>query len=277
MSQQKQSENLYRVIHKEGAHIASSNDTDGAFRGNLLDDDTNKPVGNAEWVKVNVNEYDYMDDYQETTQEVELSPEAQEFAQFLGEMIVAGTSFVLSEVVAPRVKHWWQDKAMPTLKGKWNGVTEKKKEKQAKKRNKKTQGHTTEIVTTSGTVPGMFSQELDEVYEKYVNDMTSKEAQRELLEIFILSAMLTAKIKKLSNARIIKDGSTPGEYIEGQETIERLTTPEYIASINCILENNLSLLEEKSATLSAIMGRSLISNGQYIPIENDKFKEKLMM
>lgn len=58
MSERKESEDLFRVVHKEGTHLASSNDTNGAFRGNLLDDVTNKPVGNAEKVKVDMSEYD---------------------------------------------------------------------------------------------------------------------------------------------------------------------------------------------------------------------------
>ena len=81
----------------------------------------------------------------------------------------------------------------------------------------------------------MFSHGLEEAYEKYMNDMTSEEAQRELLDIFILSALLTTKIRKLSNARII-NGDAPEEYLEGQKILERLTAPEYIGSINQILE-----------------------------------------
>ena len=67
-----------------------------------------------------------------------------------------------------------------------------------------------EISTTSKTVLEMVTQEFDEAYEKYVHDMTSEEAQRELMDIFILSVMLAAKIRKLSNARIIKDGGALG-------------------------------------------------------------------
>ena len=46
----------YRPIKREGTHLADSNDTEGAYRGNLLDDETNKPVGNSEWIKVDDSE-----------------------------------------------------------------------------------------------------------------------------------------------------------------------------------------------------------------------------
>ncbi|KGM45490.1 hypothetical protein P9D43_29145 [Neobacillus niacini] len=84
--------------------------------------------------------------------------------------------------------------------------------------------------------------------------MTSEEAQRELLDIFILTAILCAKIRKLSNSRIRKDRDIPGAYIEGREVIEKLSTPEILDSVNRILENNPSLLEEKSASLVDILG-----------------------
>lgn len=279
MSQGKPDEDLYRAVHKKGAHLASSNDTDGAYRGNLLNDKTNKFDGNAEWVKVDESEYknDYSYNYQENQQQEELSPEAKELAQFFADIIASGTMLFLDEYVAPRVKHWWEDKAMPILKEKWSSITKKEKPKQTKKVSKQSKVQTTEIDVISGSVPGMFCQELGKAYDKYVYDMTSEEAQIELLDIFILSVMLTAKIRKLSHSRIIQDGDTSSEYIEGQEIIERLSTPEYVASINKILENNPSLLEEKAATLSKILGRSLVLNGEYVPIENDKFKEKLMM
>ena len=240
-----------------------------------MDNETRQIAGQAEWVKVDVSEYGYDEpyDYQEPRRKKELSPEAQEFAQLVGEAIASGTIWVLSEVVAPRAKFWWQEKVAPAMIDKWEDVKSKKKSK----KTRKGRPQSAEIAATSDTVSGLVSQELDEAYENYVHDMTSEEAQRELMDIFILSVMLTAKIRKLSNARIMKDEGTLGEYIEGQDIIQRLSAPKYVASINQILENNPLLLEEKSATLSEILGRSIVLNCQYVPIESNKFREKLML
>lgn len=276
MGQRRQSRDLYRPIYKEGTHLAPSKDTEGAVRGSLLDNDTNQIAGQAEWVKVDESEYGYDEsyDYQEPRLEKELSPEAQETAQLLGEAIAAGTIWVLREVVAPRVKCWWQEKAAPVMREMWDEV---KNSKKLKKTEKGKSVQSIEIAATSKTVSGMVSQEFDEAYEKYVHDMASEEAQRELMDIFILSVMLTAKIRKLSNARIIKDDGAPGEYIEVQDIIQKLSNTKYVASINQILENNSLLLEEKSHTLSEILGRSIVLNGQYVPIESNQFREKLMV
>ena len=55
--------------------------------------------------------------------------------------------------------------------------------------------------------------------------------------------------------------------------IQKLSTPEYVASINQILENNPLLLQEKSASLSEVLGRSIVLNGQYVPIETTSLEK----
>jgi hypothetical protein len=288
VSRRKQSGDLYRVKIKKGTHLASSRDSDGALRGILFDDKTHKLVAHAEWEKVDESEEesDNSHDYQENQQKVELSreeqkielsPEAQKAAQLAGEELAAFAMFIFTEYVAPPVKRWWQNNAIPTMKEKWKILTENRNGKQSSKGRKKSKLHTNEIFTADETVQGMFSHVLEEKYEKYVNDMTSEEAQRELLDIFILSALLSKKIRKLSNARIIKNEGAPGEYLEGQKVLERLTTPEFIGSINQILENNPQLMKEKTADLSGILERNLVLNGQYVPIEIGKFKEAMTL
>ena len=39
----------FKPIKREGIHLAPSKNTDGTFLGALLDDETNKVVGQAEW------------------------------------------------------------------------------------------------------------------------------------------------------------------------------------------------------------------------------------
>lgn len=275
MSQRKQSEDLYRRINpKEGAHLASSQDTPGAYRGTLYDDNSNKLVGHAEWEKVDESEYEW--DYSYDNQEAEeLSTETQELQRALEDVLAKVFLYVMEEHVAPRVQSWWQNTVAPFTKGMWEGITNRKKDKMPPK-DKKSDLHTNEIIIVNETVHKLSSHKLEEAYEKYRNDMTSEEAQEELLDIFILSAVLTAKIRKLSNARIIEDGDAP-EHLEGQKILERLITPEYINCVNQILDSNPQLLKEKTAFLSEILGRSLISNGQYAPIEIGKFKEVIIL
>lgn len=280
MSQQEQSEGLYRPKLKEGTHLASSQDTHGTYRGILQDDNTNKLVGHAEWERVDESELgsDCSYDYQENQQKVG-------WLEVAEGVITLGGMYILLEQEVPSVKHWRQNIVVPTIKKTWKSFTDifanKRKDKPSPKDKKKSDLHTNDIVTADKIVQDMFSQKpeeaLEEAYEKYMNDMTSEEAQRELIDIFILSAQLTAKIRKLSNARIIGNGDAPTKYLEGQKILDRLATPEYIDGINQILESNPQLLEEKIAGFSGILGRNLVLNGQYVPIEVGKFKEAMIL
>lgn len=270
MDQRNQSGDLYRLIHKEGTHLAPSKDTEGAFRGSLLDNETRQIAGQAEWVKVDESVYRHDAPYdQDPGQKKELSPEA----QLAVKLIADGSMWVLSEVVAPRAIDWWHEKASPLIKEKWDDVRSKKKYR----KTGKGEPQVPEIAVTGELTVGTFPQVLDKAYEKYVYAMTSEEAQRELVDIFLLSIMIIAKIRKLSNARIVMDGSMPGEFLEGKDIIQKITAPKYVASINQILEKNPLLLEEKSATLSEILGCSIVLDCQYLPIESNQLKEKLMV
>ncbi len=268
---------LYRVKHRDGVHIASSNNNPNLKRANLLDDETNKPVGFAEFEPVDESEFEfeYSYDYEENQQEAELPLGLQIVAQALVEALTEVTVEVVNEYVAPLVKKWLQNNAIPTMKEKWKILKNKTKDKPSAKGIKKSKLHTIENVAEYEKIQGLLSLELDKKYEKYTNDMTSEEAQKELLDIFLLTAIIITKIRKLSNARIINNESLSREFIEGQQIVEKLTTPEYIISINQILENNPELLEEKKADLSDLLGRNLVINGQFVPIETGKFKEML--
>ena len=175
MSQREQSGDLYRVKHKEGTHLASSRDTAGTFRGTVFDDKTNKLVGHAEWEKVDESEYgcDYSYDDLLNQQEAELSPEMEELAQVMREVLAVATMYVLIEYVSPPVKHWWQNKAVPTIKEKWQTFTDKTRDRISSKSKKKDESYTSEIVIASETFQGIFSYQIKDAYEKYKNDMTA--------------------------------------------------------------------------------------------------------
>ena len=278
MSRRKQSgEVLYRVKHKDGFHIASSNKTPGRFRTNLLDDETNKPDGFAELEPVDDSEfeYDYSYDYDENQQDAESSTGMQLVANVVAGVLSELTIYAMEEYVAPKVKLWLQSKAIPTIEERWKNLTDKTKNKPSPIGKKKSKLNTNEIVSANEIDQGLISHELEEKHEKYLNDMTSEEAQKELLDIFILSVILIKKIRKLSNARIINNDGTQEEYLKGQDFLEKLTNPEYINSINRILANNPQLLEEKKTDLSVLLGHNWVNNRQFVPIETGKLKELL--
>lgn len=99
-------EPLYRAIIPEGTHLARSNNTEGAFRGAVLDDETNQVSGQAELVEVDRDEDD------ESNESPDLSTAVAMLA--VAGVSIAGTIFV--SAVAPKIKTWWGDTAYPSLK-----------------------------------------------------------------------------------------------------------------------------------------------------------------
>lgn len=219
--------------------------------------------------------YDYVD-YNNHSEydKVESTPEQQEMAQIIGEVIVAVAEQVITKYVAPAVKYWWQEIADPSLKKMLKSIIIQGKKSIPSKKGIQTKAQRIlqenkkkSTVTFSNNPTEIFYQELDKAYNNYATNMTSEEAQRELLEIFILSAMVAAKTKKLSNANIVQE----------EAMVCKLTSSKYITGINQILESNTLLLKEKSVTLSQILGCNIVTNGQFNPITNSHIKESLIM
>ena len=120
----------------------------------------------------------------------------------------------------------------------------------------------------------VMPDEFDLAYEQYMANMTSEEAQKELLEAFVLYVLALRKFNKISNAHIV---DSAGNITDGRTVIIKLSAPDVVANINAILENNLSLLESwQSVALADILGRSLIEEKRFVPIDSITFQQGLL-
>jgi len=113
---------VYRVILPEGTHLARSNNTEGSFRGAVLDDETNQVSGQAELVEVDRDEDD------EPSESSDLSTAITMLA--VAGVSIAGTIFV--SAVAPKIKGWWGDTAYPSLKSRLGSLLTKKTQEEQK-------------------------------------------------------------------------------------------------------------------------------------------------
>lgn len=263
MANKKLSEKTYKILETEGAHTVASKDTRGATRAMEFKDGTNKLVGIAELVEV----------------ETRTSKRYEDFSQ--GAQLIID----VAEIIVPKITDYLTEKAISSF-DKWlNDRRKKNKRKQPVKKEsiitRKTKAEqilesqkakTTEIHHES-RIP---HTEFDSVYEEYRINMTSEEVQKELIDIFMLEVIRAKKIWKVSHANIVDVQNSNGEYLEGKLLIERLSNPEVLSSINALLESKPELLEEwERMALSDILSRSLIMDGQFIPIESDSFKNSL--
>ena len=113
--------------------------------------------------------------------------------------------------------------------------------------------------------------EFDSAYEQYTIHMTSEEAQKELIDIFILTIMREKKIQRLRHARV-EDAA--GHIVDGADLVKRLADPAVMRSINCILEQRTDLLDKMQETyLTSLLGRELIIDSRFIPIESSEISK----
>ncbi len=243
------SDDLYRLIPEEGKHLADSHDTDGAYRGVYLDDETNKPCGAGEFVKVDPSELTSSDDTNDNNGNG-ISPEQAAIAAIFTAVGVVATK------AHPHVKKFVVTKVAPPVKRFWNTKIRKKKAENAID----CKSESTEL-------------SIDVVLEEYRDNMSSDEAKRELVEAFVLQVIAARKIKRVAQANIVDEN---GHKVEGRELVDKLSNPALITEINAILSANPQLLSQQQVTeLSGFLGYSIIREGKYIPISSETMHEKL--
>lgn len=129
----------------------------------------------------------------------------------------------------------------------------------------------TEIVSALTTA---LPDEIDAAYENYSINMTSEEAQKEFVDAFILRLLSEKKLWKIAHANIV-DAS--GNIIDGRAMIDKLSSPLMLENINTILNNNPALLETwQTMALEEILGRELVVDSCYIPIEAHDLRKNIM-
>lgn len=264
MVNKKPSEKTYKILETEGTHTVASKDTTGTIRALEFVDGTNKMVGPAELIEVEIRD-----------------PKSNSEFSF-GEQLVID----LAEIIVPKIADYLTEKAISSFENwlqklrKQNKLKQSAKEETITSRSTKTEQilqsqkeKSTEMIQHKSHIR---STEFDSVYEEYRINMTSEEVQKELIDIFMLEVIRAKKIWKVSHANIVDVQDSNGMYLDGKVLIERLCNFEVLSSINFLLESKPELLEEwETMALCDILGRRLVMNGQFIPIESVSFRDKL--
>ena len=179
------------------------------------------------------------------------------------------------DIAEMAVRNWWADrkerKATERL-AKYEAQHNAAQQQEAAPRLKaeqvlrEAQGSAKAAVVENRSTVVSAQDEFDSAYEQYTIHMTNEEAQKELIDIFILTIMREKKIQKLRHARV-EDAA--GHIVDGGELAKRLADPAVMKSINYILEQRLDLLDEMQETcLTSLLGRELIVDSRFIPIES---------
>lgn len=168
----------------------------------------------------------------------------------LGALLAAGAGYAFAN--RKKIKSWVTHKAH-VIKRKFKGSSSKESE------------------TELAVVPNNFSTEVDTVLNEYAQDVNNEDAQKKLLEIMELAALLAKKIREFSGAY---NADNP-DYLEIRDAFEKLTTEKTTEYINAILENNPTFLED-NGPLSEIF-RDHYREKEYVPIQNDDIRKALSL
>lgn len=128
-------------------------------------------------------------------------------------------------------------------------------------------------VATPETITSVLD-EIDAAYENYSVNMTSEEAQKEFVDAFILRLLSEKKFWKIAHANIVDSAVN---ITDGRAMLDKLSSPLMLENINTILKNNPVLLETwQTIALEDILGRELIVDSCYVPIEGQALRKNLM-
>jgi hypothetical protein len=266
MANKKLSEKTYRILQSDDAHTATSKDTRGAIRGLEFKNGTNKLLGPVELFEVETRTPKRYEDFSEGGQLV----------INVAETIVVNITEYLTEKAISSFDNWLKNRRKQTKKKQSAikepvAIRETKAGQMLESQKSKTKG----MVRHESHTP---SSEFDFVYEAYRINMTSEEVQKELVDIFMLEVIRAKKLWKVSHANIVDSQDCKGAYVKGKVLIERISNPEILSKINALLESKPDLLDEwETIALSDILGRSLVKDGQFIPIESATFKDALLI
>ncbi|OMG07939.1 hypothetical protein BKH06_12680 [Actinomyces naeslundii] len=251
-------EPLYRAIIPEGTHLARSNSTEGAFRGAVLDDETNQVSGQAELVEVDRDEDD------EPSESSDLNTAITMLA--VAGVSIAGTIFV--SAVTPKINAWWRDTASPSLKAKLSSLLTQKTQEGQKKIGTTVDSAALAKISSADALTELSTATAD---PKFV--MSSEEAQQRLATLLFAAAVAAHEYRTLKDASIVDKS----ERQQIQELLDRFADESVVSLANRVFESNSALGAATDTALQRILGQSSQDDGAYLPLQHDQFRELLQL
>ncbi|MCF0260951.1 MAG: hypothetical protein HUJ54_13910 [Erysipelotrichaceae bacterium] len=292
---QNQKEKLYRRVNPSpGTHLSESKATPGTYRG-MEFDENNKLVGSAEFEEVDPSEYTEVKEtrvYVEKKQpqlsplqerlvdriadritqraidysENELIPKAK---QFINDIAVPKSQQFINETVIPKSQQFMKEKAIPTFnKGKERIKSSLKNMKAQKQQSNHSKSY---------LVQALQKQSAEKKEPKPIR-MSKK--QKTMLEARSLLLKLEAEKSDavIAQSETFEDNENPNNLPSNLKNpiyglCEFLLIPENLNIVNQLLNQELNNYKSLIDELSDILGRPLVVNGSYEPIQESEIRK----
>lgn len=245
-------EPLYRAIHPEGTHLASSRNIDGAFRGTYLDDETNQISGQAEFVEVEQDDDEQPEDTSDT------------LAKIL--VLAAGIALgIVATMAAPKVKSWWRYSAYPSLECRLRSLLSKNADKDVEVTKAEPIGQPD--ISLEEVPADTFSTEVALTDPRAV--MSSEEAQQRFIAMILAVTEAAIQFRTLQEAHI-EGGEEERQVLE--KMLNDISTQPVADLINMVLETNGDLNETVGPFFVDFFGGGGIVDGKYVPLQLDQLQ-----
>lgn len=263
-----------RPVVPDGTYLAWSRTNSDRKRALLFDNETHQLIGPAELEYVD-DDYshgggtDYEPSPPMTPEEIQAEQEA---AALLVIAVVAAAvaavylTAVAVKKAAPPIVRWWNTWLVPGLQMNWQRIFERFRPEDVPLTKQ-------EIATMSPDPQRNFPVVIDDVIERHRRSMSSEEAQKRLLAIFMAGGIIAEQMRALADAQI-KDSDLRAV----KTAMEKLTARDVTDEISKMLESYPELLDRQTQTeFVRLFGPGEIRDDVYLPLTNDAARGALRL
>ena len=265
-------EKVYKPIVKEGDHLIRSKDNPDRVRG-LTRDENNQNPGIIEWEEYDVEDLqcDGYESHPYDERHVELTPEQEELAQQVGEVLSVVMVELFREIVSPL----WKNIAWPWVKEKGRSIKDSVSGRKKRKTTKAIKAETAKEAMPDRRLAEV-SLQIDKVFEQLYCELDEDEAKVHMMRLVYHMLGMVNEIRIISNARIRKDCESEELCIERQNEAEKFLSERVAVGLDRLLSNeNLHLDLNTSRELFSLTGGGVRLNGEYVPVQAIKIDEVL--
>lgn len=136
------------------------------------------------------------------------------------------------------------------------------------------ESETSGVAVRSEVTSEEFTSEVNAALAERRRTMSSAEAEQRLLAVLMAAAFIADQVRALSNSEL---GDDPDSQVL-EQTMEKLSTPQVIDSINRMIESGPSLVDDETASeLMKLFGGGRLVDGKYVPLRNDAVRHALRL
>ena len=249
---------VYRAIIPEGTHLAHSNNTEGTFRGAVLDDETNQVCGQAELVEVDRDE----------DEDIEASGNSSgliDAAIIFGTALLSAGATYAAVRAKPLLEKRWHEKWRPSLQARLHSLRHRKDSKRLELAL-----HSPEFQQMT---PAEMSIEIFRAVDEPQPVMTSEEAQARYIAMIFGLGIAAKQYRKLKDSQI----SEIRERQELQDAFNYIANESVVSLANRIFKANDGLAREADVLLHQLLEVNIASSDPLLPLKATHLRAMLQL